>query len=382
MAALIVGAVLVAIGLAVIVPSSAGATVTPTLTVSPSSGPVGSIVTVQFGPPGNGCAGPLFESAAGFTGGTAMLPYVGDHGSQDFVIPNVLGDPGPDQNAPVSPGQYMFVLACDTTNNPATEVIVSVPFTVTPPQPPHFVGMASTADGKGYWLAQSNGGVYSYGDASFYGSLGATPPDWPVVGMVATPDGKGYWLVASDGGVFAFGDASFYGSLSTAGTVSVPVMGMAATPDGKGYWLVTSEGAVYPYGDAHSFGSFGPAQPYQPVVGMASTADGQGYWEVAADGGIFSFGDAHFSGSMGGHPLNQPVVGMTPDPKTGGYWEVAADGGVFSFDAPFLGSTGGLRLNKPITAIIGATTGLGYRLVAADGGVFDFGDALFCGSAA
>jgi hypothetical protein len=30
--------------------------------------------------------------------------------------------------------------------------------------------------------------------------------------MSATPDGKGYWLVASDGGVFSFGDAAFYGS--------------------------------------------------------------------------------------------------------------------------------------------------------------------------
>jgi hypothetical protein len=30
--------------------------------------------------------------------------------------------------------------------------------------------------------------------------------------MTSTPDGKGYWLVASDGGIFTFGDASFYGS--------------------------------------------------------------------------------------------------------------------------------------------------------------------------
>ena len=34
----------------------------------------------------------------------------------------------------------------------------------------------------------------------------------PIVGMAATPDGDGYWVVASDGGVFAFGDARFYGS--------------------------------------------------------------------------------------------------------------------------------------------------------------------------
>ena len=30
--------------------------------------------------------------------------------------------------------------------------------------------------------------------------------------MASTPDGAGYWLVASDGGVFSFGDAGFYGS--------------------------------------------------------------------------------------------------------------------------------------------------------------------------
>ncbi|MHB8287723.1 MAG: hypothetical protein ACYDEY_00500 [Acidimicrobiales bacterium] len=30
--------------------------------------------------------------------------------------------------------------------------------------------------------------------------------------MAATSDGKGYWLVGSDGGIFSFGDAKFYGS--------------------------------------------------------------------------------------------------------------------------------------------------------------------------
>jgi hypothetical protein len=34
----------------------------------------------------------------------------------------------------------------------------------------------------------------------------------PVVGMAATPDGGGYWLVAADGGVFTYGNARFFGS--------------------------------------------------------------------------------------------------------------------------------------------------------------------------
>ena len=31
--------------------------------------------------------------------------------------------------------------------------------------------------------------------------------------MAADPEGEGYWLVASDGGIFSFGDAKFYGSM-------------------------------------------------------------------------------------------------------------------------------------------------------------------------
>jgi hypothetical protein len=30
--------------------------------------------------------------------------------------------------------------------------------------------------------------------------------------MAATPDGGGYWLEGSDGGIFTYGDATFYGS--------------------------------------------------------------------------------------------------------------------------------------------------------------------------
>jgi hypothetical protein len=50
-----------------------------------------------------------------------------------------------------------------------------------------------------------------------------------VVGIAATPDGRGYWEVASDGGIFTFGDAGFYGS--TGGTpLAKPVVGIAASP--------------------------------------------------------------------------------------------------------------------------------------------------------
>ena len=43
-------------------------------------------------------------------------------------------------------------------------------------------------------------------------SAGLARLNKPIVGMAATPDGNGYWLVASDGGIFNYGDAGFYGS--------------------------------------------------------------------------------------------------------------------------------------------------------------------------
>jgi hypothetical protein len=213
------------------------------------------------------------------------------------------------------------------------------------------VGMASTFDGGGYWLVASDGGVFAFGDAPFFGSTGNRHLAKPIVGMAATPDGGGYWLVASDGGIFAFGDAEFFGS--TNGTkLDKPIVGMAPTPDGGGYWLVASDGGIFSLGDAPFFGSTGADHLAKPIVGMAATLDGGGYWLVASDGGIFAFGDAQFFGSTGGIRLNQPVVGMAPTPDGGGYWLTASDGGIFSFgNAGFAGSTGGVALNKPVVAM-------------------------------
>ncbi len=73
--------------------------------------------------------------------------------------------------------------------------------------------MASTPDGLGYWLVASDGGIFDYGDASFYGSMGGKPLNEPMVAIEPTGDGLGYWTIASDGGVFSFGDATFLGSM-------------------------------------------------------------------------------------------------------------------------------------------------------------------------
>ena len=45
-------------------------------------------------------------------------------------------------------------------------------------------------------------------------------------GIAPTPTGAGYWLVATDGGIFAFGDAPFFGSTGSI-TLNKPIVGMA-----------------------------------------------------------------------------------------------------------------------------------------------------------
>ena len=184
--------------------------------------------------------------------------------------------------------------------------------------------------GAGYWLVAADGGVFTFGDAPFFGSIPGRniSLNAPVVGMARTPSGKGYWLVAGDGGVFTFGDAPFFGSIPGTNTsLNAPVVGMAATPSGKGYWLVAGDGGVFTFGGAPFFGSI-PGQNISlnaPVVGMATTPSGKGYWLVAGDGGVFTFGGAPFFGSIPGTntSLNAPVVGMEATPSGKGYWLVA-----------------------------------------------------------
>ncbi len=199
----------------------------------------------------------------------------------------------------------------------------------------------------GYWEVASDGGIFSFGTANYYGSMGGKPLSKPIVGMAATPDGGGYWEVASDGGVFAFGDAQYYGSMGGK-PLDHPVVGIASTPDGGGYWEVASDGGVFAFGDAQYYGSMGGKPLNKPVVGIASTPNGGGYLAAGSDGGIFDFGTPFF-GSMGGKQLNKPVVGVWSTSNGQGYWESASDGGIFTFgNAPYLGSTGGMKLNAPM----------------------------------
>ena len=234
---------------------------------------------------------------------------------------------------------------------------------------------------SGYWLVGTDGGVFSYGRAAFFGSTGAIPLNQPIVGMAATPDGRGYWMVASDGGIFAFGDAAFYGSMGGK-PLNQPIVAMASTRTGHGYWMVASDGGIFAFGDAPFYGSMGATHLNKPIVDIAPTPTGKGYWMAASDGGIFSFGDAGFFGSTGAIKLAKRIQAMAPTPSGRGYWMVAGDGGIFSFgDAGFFGSAADGATDKRVVDIAPSATGKGYFLTASNGAVFAYGDAKYMGGA-
>ena len=251
-----------------------------------------------------------------------------------------------------------------------------------PPYNPYFRGMAHTPNGQGYWFVGRDGGVFSFGNANFYGSLpGLGVNVSNIKGIAATPNGGGYWLVGSDGGVFSFGNAQYKGSLPGVGVNKNNVVGIEATKSGNGYWIVSRDGGVFSFGDAQFYGSVPGLDMANPnnIMGMARTKSGGGYFLVGADGGVYSFGDARFDGSVPGIGIStNKVTGLAIDKSDGrGYWLVANDGAVYSFQAPFHGRASGL--NEPAMGLV-STPGSGYWIWAGDGGVFAKGDAPFKGS--
>jgi len=227
------------------------------------------------------------------------------------------------------------------------------------------VGITPTADRAGYWLVASDGGLFSFGDAGFFGSipgLGVAPPGTPgaprrlsapIVGMVPSADGGGYFMVGSDGGVFAFGDARYEGSCPGIGGCDGPAVSVQPDGTGRGYWLVTATGSVYAFGDAPYLGA--PAPQSVPVTAAVRTPDGQGYWLLFANGVVAGYGDARDLGSATGQtgPLD-PATAIVSTADGQGYWITTAAGGAYPFgDAPSDGSMAGQHLNAPVIAASG-----------------------------
>ena len=84
------------------------------------------------------------------------------------------------------------------------------------------------------------------GAAPFEGDLGIEALNAPIVDMASTPSHQGYWLVPSDGGVFSFDDAAFSGSLG--GHALTTTVAAAMSDPAGGYRLVSSARTGVPFG--------------------------------------------------------------------------------------------------------------------------------------
>ena len=199
-------------------------------------------------------------------------------------------------------------------------------------------------------------------------------PQWAAsIGGAIERNGTGYWLVGSDGGIFTFGSAHFYGSMGSA-HLNQPVFSMAVTRSGHGYWLVARDGGIFTFGDARFHGSTGGMRLRQPIVGITRSESGRGYRLVSRDGGIFGFGDAKYFGSLPSRGIHvTDVVGMARTPTGNGYWIARSNGHVYAFGKANTFRTITVSKCDPVTAIFSDPLQPGYRLVTRSGGTISYG---------
>jgi hypothetical protein len=302
------------------------------------------------------------------------------NGTVDFSSGNTTLCPA----APVVSGQA----SCTTTDTPLGTNTVSASY----PGDTIFLASSGTTSlvvtpvPHGYWLVGSDGGIFSFGSASFHGSTGSLALQRPVVGIVSTSDDGGYWLAASDGGVFSFGDTQFYGSIPGLGlhpagsgqskSLNAPIVGMVPSKDGDGYLMVASDGGVFAFGDAHFAGSCpGIGGCSGAAVAVMPDESGNGYWLVTQTGNVYAFGDAPYDGGPGN--TGSPVTSAVRTPNGGGYWILTANGSVHAYgNASNYGNaveaSGG---TNPATAVFTTSDGGGYWIASTNGTVDQFGDA-------
>jgi hypothetical protein len=64
--------------------------------------------------------------------------------------------------------------------------------------------MSSAPDGDGYWLVAADGGIFSFGTATFEGSAVPLPLAEPVIAVVPAVSTGGYREVTAGGGTLDF----------------------------------------------------------------------------------------------------------------------------------------------------------------------------------
>ena len=215
---------------------------------------------------------------------------------------------------------------------------------------------------SGYYQVNTRGD--RLGTAGFFGDLSGNRNDAIADCQTETTV---YWLAASDGGIFTYRGRQFYGSTGSI-QLNKPIVGMSAHRTGAATrsWPPTVGSST----TATRSSTVRPAvsQLNKPIDGIVNTPDGGGYWLVASDGGMFAFGDAPFLGSTGSIHLNKP------DRRHGCDTEAAATGSSPRTGASSPTAIRILRIDRqhppaqPMWAWRPCRTGVAHWFTAADGG--------------
>ncbi len=205
----------------------------------------------------------------------------------------------------------------------------------------------------GYNILTSFGGIYSFGNARYYGNLIDHGYPGPATGLAEMPGGDGYQILTSFGGLYSFGSASghYFGNLIDHGYPG-PAVGISMTPSGNGYAILNSGGGLYTFGDAHYFGNLLDHGFPGPAVGVAYTPTGAGYAILTAGGGIYTFGDARYFGNLIDHGYPGPAASIAYTRSGNGYWILTRGGGIYTFgDAQYQGNLIDHGYPGPATAL-------------------------------
>ena len=173
------------------------------------------------------------------------------------------------------------------------------------------VGMAATRDGGGYWLVASDGGIFAFGDATFYGSMGGKPLNQPDRRHGRHPDGNG--LLA--GGVRRRASSPSAQRRSTARWAASRSTSRSwawrprPTAGATGWWPPTAGSS--PSATPRSTARWAASHLNQPVVGMAANAGrrrllagGRRRWHLQPSA------QRRSTARWAAIRLNQPIVGM------------------------------------------------------------------------
>ena len=184
-------------------------------------------------------SGPAGSRPAGAQNGSSAVPALAVAGSSPSQRAGSSSTPSASSTKSAAVPPNGLAVSGTAASTSGTAASTSAPSST--PVPGTSVAHLSGLPGTGmpadtvptYDEVARDGGVFTFGGAPYYGSMGGKVLNRPIVGMAPTPDGRGYWLVAADGGIFAFGDAGFYGSTG-AMALQAPIVGMApALGDGQ-----------------------------------------------------------------------------------------------------------------------------------------------------